>query len=90
MENHFKNSIVFYYKHLLEKGYEDPVKVIIGDFINTVKITKEQEEYINKMTDQDFKMIENILILIKKMKSDNKYDENALNLIEKGLSNLKR
>lgn len=90
MQNYFKNSIAFYYKHLLEKGCEDPVKIMISDFVNTVKITKEQMEYINKMTEQEFKMIDNILILIQKMKNDNKYDEKSLDLIEKGLANLKR
>lgn len=90
MVNYFKNAIVFYYKFLLEDGCEDPVKVMVSDFVNTVKITEEQERYINSMTKQEFKMIENILILIKKMKQDNKYDEKSLDLIEKGLSSLKK
>ena len=90
MKDYFKNAIAFYYKHLLEEGYEDPIKVMISDFVNTVKITEEQERYINSMTKQEFKMIENILILIKKMKQDNKYDEKSLDLIEKGLSSLKK
>lgn len=90
MKDYFKNSIAFYYKHLLEEGCDDPVKIMIADFVNTVKVTKEQEKYISNMTEQEFKMIDNILILIKKMKSDNKYDEKSLDLIEKGLSSLKR
>ena len=42
------------------------------------------------MSEQEFKMIDNILILIQKMKNDNKYDEKSLDLIEKGLASLKR
>lgn len=90
MESYFKNAIVFYYKYLLEQGVDDPIRVIIGDFISTVKITKEQQEYIKNMSDKEFKMIENIIILISKMKLDKKYDEKSLDLIQQGLSNLKR
>lgn len=89
MRDYFKSAIGFYYKDLAEKGCDDPVKVIIADFVNTVKITKEQEGFIYTMTKEDSKLLDNILILIAKMKIDKKYDGKNLDVIEKGLLHLK-
>ena len=89
MKDYFENSLIFYYKELVEKGCSDPVKIIIGDFVRTITITKEQQDYINKMTELDGKMISNLLILIAKMKSDKEYDEKSLDLLEKSLIHLK-
>lgn len=89
MKDYFENSLIFYYKELVEKGCSDPVKIIIGDFVRTITITKEQQDYINKMTELDGKMISNLLILILKMKDDKEYNEKSLDLLEKGLRHLK-
>lgn len=89
MEEYFKNALIFYYKDLVQKGYSDPVKIIIGDFVRTITITKEQQDYISKMTELDSKMIDNLLILITKMKYDKDYDEKSLDLLEKSLVHLK-
>lgn len=89
MKDYFENSLIFYYKDLVQKGCSDPVKIIIGDFVRTITITKEQQEYINKMTELDSKMIDNLLILISKMKNDEKYDNKSLDLLENGLKHLK-
>lgn len=89
MKDYFKNSLIFYYKDLVNKGFDDPVKIIIGDFVNTITITNEQQEYISKMTEQDKKMIDNLLILILKMKNDKEYDNKSLELLENWLRYLK-
>lgn len=89
MKDYFKSAIAFYYKDLLEKGCDDPVKVIIADFINTVKITKEQQEFIHRMSEKEVKMLDNLLVLIAKMKIDEKYDSKSFDLVEKGLKHLK-
>ena len=89
MEEYFKNAVAFYYKDLVDKGCDDPMQVIIASFVNTVRITKEQQDFIMKMTNKDVRMIDNIIVLISKMKKDKKYNERNLDLIEKGLSHLK-
>lgn len=89
MKDYFENALIFYYKDLVEKGFDDPVKIIIGDFVRTIVITKEQQEYINKMTELDSRMIDNLLVLILKMKNDEKYDSKSIELLENGLKHLK-
>lgn len=89
MEEYFKSAIAYYFKYLIDNGYNDPVAVIISDFIDTIKITDEQREYIlnkNKVTNND--TINNMIILIDKMKADGKIDVDSLNLIKKGLKHL--
>ena len=89
MEEYFKSAIAYYFKYLIDNGYNDPVAVIISDFIDTIKITDEQREYIlnkNKVTNND--TINNMIILIDKMKADGKIDVDSLNLIRKGLKHL--
>lgn len=88
MENYFKSSISYYFKWLVDNGYNDPMKVIISDFLNTVKITDEQREYIASQTKIEKNNIDNILILLKKMKVEKKIDVEAINLIEKELKKL--
>lgn len=88
MEDYFKDAIVYYYKYLIKEGYSDPVRIIISNFLEAVKITKEQEEYIKDKTNVDIKTINNLLILIKKMKADNKIDIQSLDLIESYLMKL--
>lgn len=89
MDEYFKSAIAYYFKYLIDNGYNDPVAVIISDFIDTIKITDEQREYIlnkNKVTNND--TINNMIILIDKMKADGKIDVDSLNLIKKGLKHL--
>lgn len=89
MDEYFKSAIAYYFKYLIDNGYNDPVAVIISDFIDTIKITDEQREYIlnkNKVTNND--TINNMIILIDKMKADGKIDVDSLNLIRKGLKHL--
>lgn len=89
MEEYFKSAIAYYFKYLIDNGYNDPVAVIISDFTDTIKITDEQREYIlnkNKVTNND--TINNMIILIDKMKADGKIDVDSLNLIRKGLKHL--
>ena len=89
MEEYFKSAIAYYFKYLIDNGYNDPVAVIISDFTDTIKITDEQREYIlnkNKVTNND--TINNMIILIDKMKADGKIDVDSLNLIKKGLKHL--
>ena len=88
MKDYFKDAIVYYFKHLAEEGYKDPVRIIISDFLETIKITKEQEEYIRKETGVKKNDIDNLLILIKKMKVDKEIDIQSLNLIENYLKKL--
>lgn len=88
MKDYFKNSIVFYYRHLSEQGARDPIKVMIGDFLETVKVTENQKEFLEKQIKSD-NLIDNILILIAKMKRDKEYDEDTMELIEKSIMNLK-
>lgn len=89
MDEYFKSAIAYYFKYLIDNGYNDPVAVIISDFIDTIKITDEQKEYIknkNKVTNND--TINNMIILIDKMKADGQIDVDSLNLIRKGLKHL--
>ena len=89
MQDYFKSAIAYYFKYLVDNGYNDPVKVIISDFLDTIKITKEQRDYIlkeNSIDDKD--NINNMLVLIRKMKADNKIDVDSLDLIENGLKHL--
>lgn len=89
MKDFFKSSIAYYFKYLVDNGYNDPVKVIISDFINTIKITQEQKEYIlNKNSVKNNDTINNMIILIEKMKSDGEIDVDSLNLIQEGLKHL--
>lgn len=81
MKDYFKSAVAYYFKHLIGEGYSDPVQVIIYDFLETIKITKEQQNYIMKTFNIEENDIFNLLILIKKMKSDKKIDEESLDLI---------
>lgn len=82
MKEYFKDAIAYYFKWLSGEGYSDPVKIIISDFLDTIKITKEQKEYIQNKAGVKSDDIDNLLILIKKMKMDNKVDMQSLDLIE--------
>ena len=81
MKDYFKSAIAYYFKYLVGEGYSDPVQVIIYDFLETIKITKEQQDFIINSFDINKKDIFNLLILIEKMKSDKKIDEESLDLI---------
>lgn len=88
MKDYFKSAIAYYFKWLCERGYNDPVKVIISDFLDTVKITEEQKKYIVNATHTKQNNIDSMIILIKKMRSDGEIDNEALDLIEEGLRHL--
>ena len=82
MKDYFKDAVAYYFKWLAGEGYSDPARVIIADFLDTIKVTKEQKDYINNSIPANKKDIDNLLILIKKMKMDNKIDTESLDLIE--------
>lgn len=88
MKEYFKDAVVYYFKWLAGEGYNDPVRVIISDFLDAIKVTKEQDDYIKKTANINKNDIDNLLILIKKMKMDNKIDTESLNLIEDYLKRL--
>ena len=88
MKDYFKSAIAYYFKWLCEQGYSDPVKVIITDFLDTVKITEEQKKYIVNKTGVKDNSIDSMIILIKKMQADGEIDKEALQLIEDGLRRL--
>jgi len=81
MKDYFKSAIAYYFKYLVGEGYSDPVQVIIYDFLETIKITKEQQKFIMKTFNIKENDVFNLLILIEKMKSDKKIDEEYLDLI---------
>ncbi len=81
MRDYFKSAVAYYFKYLAGEGYTDPVQVIIYDFLETIKITKEQQEFMMNTFDIKKKDIFNLLILIQKMKADKEIDEESLDLI---------
>lgn len=81
MKDYFKSAIAYYFKYLAGEGYSDPTQVIIYDFTETIRITKEQQNFIMKSFDIKQNDIYNLLILIEKMKLDKKIDEESLDLI---------
>ena len=88
MKEYFKDAIVYYYRFLVKEGYKDPVRVLISDFLETVKVTDEQEKYMKKEAGVNSKDIDNLLILIKKMKADKEIDIQSLDLIENYLKKM--
>jgi PP-loop superfamily ATP-utilizing enzyme len=88
MEDYFKSAIVYYFQHLVKNGSNDPVKVIIADLLDTVKITEEQKKYIYEQTGIKQNQVDSMLILIKKMRVTNEIDQEALKLIEEGLKQM--
>ena len=88
MKDYFKSAIAYYFKWLCERGYNDPVKVIISDFLDTIKITSEQKKYIEDSASIKKTNVDSMIILIKKMKVDGEIDLESLNLIEEGLKHL--
>lgn len=88
MKDYFKSAIAYYFKWLCEQGYADPVKVIISDFLSTIKITDEQKKYIVKTTNTKSNSVDSMIVLIKKMREDGEIDHESLNLIEDGLRHL--
>ena len=88
MKDYFKDAVAYYFKWLSGEGYADPARVIISDFLDTIKVTKEQENYIKKTASVEKKDIDNLLILIKKMKMDKEVDLQSLDLIEDYLKRL--
>ena len=88
MKDYFKSAVAYYFKYLAEEGYNDPVQVIIYDFLETIKITKEQQDYIMKAFNFEKGDIYNLLILIEKMKSDKKVDIESLDLIANYIKHL--
>lgn len=89
LKSHFQSAIVYYYKQLAESGYDDPVRVIIADFIDTVKVTDKQKDFMLASTSQDKKILDDIIVILRKMKSDEELDIKALDLAEKGLMHLR-
>jgi hypothetical protein len=81
MKDYFKSAVAYYFKYIVGEGYNDPVQVIIYDFLETIKITKEQQDFMINSFNINKKDIFNLLILIEKMKSDKKIDEESLDLI---------
>lgn len=81
MKDYFKSAVAYYFKYLIGDGYSDPVQVIIYDFLETIKVTKEQQNFIMNTFNIRKNDIFNLLILIEKMKVDKKIDEESLNLI---------
>lgn len=81
MKDYFKSAVAYYFKHLVGEGYSDPVRIIIYDFLETIKVTKEQQNFMMKTFNIKENDMYNLLILIKKMKADKKIDEESLDLI---------
>ena len=88
MDDYFKSAIVYYFKYLVDNGFNDPMKVIITDFLDTVKITEDQKKYIYDNTGIKSNGIDNMIILIKNMRMQNEIDQESLKLIEDGLKRL--
>lgn len=82
MEDYFKSAIAYYFKYLVDNGYNDPIKVIVSDFLDTVKMTDDQREYIKSNTKIEENTIDNIITLLRMMKTTGKVDNEAINLIE--------
>lgn len=82
MEDYFKSAIAYYFKYLVDNGYNDPIKVIVSDFLDTVKMTDDQREYIKSNTKIEENTIDNIITLLRMMKTTGKVDNDAINLIE--------
>lgn len=91
MKEYFNSAIVYYLRHLSQNGCLDPVREIVSDFTEYMKnnISKEQLKYIedNCILDNK-KTLEDILILVKTMRVNKRYDEQSLKLIEEGLKSL--
>lgn len=81
MKDYFKSAVAYYFKYLAGEGYNDPARIIIYDFLETIKITKEQQNFIMKTFNIRENDVYNLLILIEKMKVDKKVDEESLDLI---------
>lgn len=88
MDDYFKSAIVYYFKYLVDNNFNDPIKVIITDFLDTVKITEEQKKYIYENTGIKNNGIDSMLVLIKRMRMQNEIDQESLKLIEDGLKRL--
>lgn len=88
MDDYFKSAVVYYFKYLVEHGYNDPVKVIINDFLDTIKITDEQKKFIYNNNKVESNTVDNMMVLIKKMRISNEIDQEALKLIEDGLKKM--
>ena len=58
MEDYFKSAIAYYFKYLVDNGYNDPIKVIVSDFLDTVKMTDDQREYIKSNTKDKIEVVD--------------------------------
>ena len=86
MKEYFKNSIAYYYKHLRKSGCGDPLQVIASDFVNTIQLSDLQKEFV--LSNAKPKKVENIILILKKMQSDKKIDNKAIDIIIKELNEL--
>lgn len=85
MQNHFKNSIVYYYKHLVDNGCSDPLKVLIKDFLDTVEVSKEQRDFILSTSGENEKILTDVLTLISKTKATGVVVDKEIKVIESSL-----
>lgn len=88
MRDYFKNSIVYYYSHLKNEGCDDPVRVIISDFLETIKITDKQKEFIENNINTNKSDLKNIEVLLTKMNIKNSYDDKIIALIIKKINHI--
>lgn len=89
MKSHFRSTIVYYFQHLVKEGHRDPSRVIVADLLETIELTKEQQDYVLRMTDEDKKIIDDVLILVRKMRKDKQLDMKALEVIEHSLKHIR-
>ena len=90
MKDYFKDSIIYYYNQLLREGCDDPLRVVISDLLDTIDVPKEQEKYLLEISSNHKKDLENIILILKKMKLENKIDGQAINLIIKKINQIIR
>lgn len=86
MKNTFKNSIIYYYKYLLSVGCNDPLKVIISEFLETIDLPDIQRDHILSITGKNKELLDNVHTIIKGAKKKNNLSKSDIDVIEKTLS----
>lgn len=89
LKPYFQSAIVYYYKNLAENGCDDPARIVIADFLSTIKITDKQKEFVLASTSNDKKILNDIITILENMRKSNKLDLKALELAENGLKHLR-
>lgn len=66
MKSQFEQMIQYRFRHLVDSGTKDPVRVITADFLDYMKevMTDEQTEYVKEELNIDTSIRENALTLL--------------------------